>query len=80
VDNPNCTIIPVGYTGVMNNLETTNPITLDDLAGMVARGFVSIENRMADDFSQVNNRLDKIETRLDSVEQRLDSVVKFFLV
>jgi tetrahydromethanopterin S-methyltransferase subunit G len=45
---------------------------------MVARGFVSLENRMVDDFSQVNNRLDKIETRLDSVEQRLDSMVKFF--
>lgn len=54
----------------MNSLETTNPITLDDLAAMVARGFLSIENRI----DGIDIRLDNIETRLDSVETRLDSV------
>lgn len=60
----------------MSHDTTEKNITLDDLAGMVARGFVSIENRMAakEDILQINDRLDNIETRLDSVETRLDSV------
>lgn len=38
-------------------------ITLDDLAGMVQRGFVGVDKRF-----------DKVETRLDGVEERLKNV------
>ena len=45
-------------------------VTIEDLAGMVQRGFVQMDNR----FDGVDKRLDKIENRLDKVEDRLDSI------
>lgn len=72
--NRGCIFYKTTYTVFMSHDTTEKNITLDDLAGMVARGFVSIENRIAIDLGEVNKRLDNIEIRLDSVETRLDSV------
>lgn len=45
-------------------------ITLEDLAGMVARGFEGVDKR----FDEVDLRLDRVESRLTIVESRLDTI------
>ena len=50
--------------------ENNKPMTLDRLAGMVARGFGKTEER----FDHMEGRLDRVDQRLDHVEQRLGTV------
>ena len=61
---------------VMKKKEVRKRITLDDLAMMTARGFVSLEQRMDERFAQVDERFDGVEGRLDRIEaaheRRLD--------
>jgi hypothetical protein len=50
--------------------------TIDDLAGMVQKGFVGIDKRFddmatKDDLTQVNTHLGSIDTRLDHIENML---------
>ncbi len=49
-------------------------MTLDDLAGMVARGFSDVNEKMDRGFASVNGRLDKVEDRLEKVEATLEKV------
>lgn len=60
-----------------NNKKET---TLDKLAGMVARGFKSIEQKMATKeemnqrFNQVDQRFNQVDQRLDDLERKIDKV------
>ncbi|MCK4355434.1 hypothetical protein KAW43_03785 [Candidatus Parcubacteria bacterium] len=45
--------------------------TIDDLAGMVQRGFSEVNEK----FDKIDTRLDKIDGRLDRIEIKLDNVV-----
>jgi hypothetical protein len=45
-------------------------MTIDDLAGMVARGFSEVQ----DQFVEVHNKFKQIDTRLDNIDDRLDSI------
>lgn len=50
--------------------------TIDDLAGMVQKGFVGVDKRFddmatKDDLTEVNTRLDGIDTRLEHIENML---------
>ena len=44
---------------------THNTVTLDDLAGMVKRGFDAVDQR----FDSVDKRFDKVDERLDRIEK-----------
>lgn len=44
--------------------------TIDDLAGMVQKGFEGVNER----FDKVDERLDKVEGRLGDVENKLDAI------
>lgn len=48
-----------------------NGVTMDDLAGMVKRGFDDASKDTTKGFSEVNMRLDKVEVRLDRIENLL---------
>lgn len=45
-------------------------ITIDDLAGMVQRGFLGIDKRL----DGIDGRLDGIDSRLDGIDGRLDGI------
>ncbi|MBI2626584.1 MAG: hypothetical protein HYW69_03265 [Candidatus Nealsonbacteria bacterium] len=46
-------------------LMTKQNVTIDDLAGMVQKGFEGVDLR----FDKVDGRLDKIEDRLETIEK-----------
>ena len=59
----------------MNALvERPKHITINDLAGMVQRGFLDVRSEFKQEFKTLNERIGGIECRLDSVENRLGSV------
>ena len=47
-------------------------MTIDDLAGMVKRGFDDVNKGMNKRFDEVKNRLDKLETGQEDIKLRLD--------
>ena len=51
-------------------------MTLDKLAGMVAKGFESIEQRMAtkDDLKVIEFKVDNLDRKIDKVDLRVDQV------
>ena len=49
-------------------------ITLEDLAGMVNKGFESINSEMNGKFKEVDKRFDKVDGRLGSLEKRMENV------
>ncbi|MFA5933920.1 MAG: hypothetical protein WC795_01700 [Candidatus Paceibacterota bacterium] len=51
-------------------LKKKKEMTIEDLAGMVAKGFIGVDSRL----DKVDSRLDKVDSRLDKVESRLDKV------
>ena len=57
-------------------MKAKKQVTIEDLAGMVKRGFDEVNTR----FDGVDKRLDKIEGRLDNVEDRLDRIEHIFAV
>lgn len=46
-------------------------ITIEDLAGMVKRGFDKVDVR----FDRVDLKFEKVEARLDRIEKKLEGVV-----
>ncbi len=52
-------------------MEQDKEITLEDLAGMMNRGFESLRSDMDQRFDKVDNRFDGVEKRLDGVEGQL---------
>lgn len=58
-----------------------NKVTVDELAGMVARGFKESERNMKEfirefvheEISQVNVRIDKLENKVDNLETKMDT-------
>lgn len=56
----------------MNRQKSQKRITLDDLAAMTARGFLTLETKMDERFASVDERFDRLEGRLDRVEAKHD--------
>ncbi len=56
--------------------EDKKPMTLEDLAAMVAGGFNDVTSRMAtkDDLSKVTTKIDAIENRISTLETTVGSV------
>jgi predicted nucleic acid-binding Zn-ribbon protein len=52
------------------------PMTIDDLAVMVATGFNDVTGRMAtkDDVAQISGRIDKLEGRMGEFEGKMDKL------
>jgi hypothetical protein len=52
------------------------PMTIDDLAVMVATGFNDVTSRMAtkDDVTQITGRMDKLEGRMDRLDHRMEAL------
>ena len=49
-------------------------VTIEDLAGMVKRGFDSVDKR----FEQVDQRFDSVDKRFEQVDKRFEQVDKRF--
>jgi len=49
-------------------------ITINELARMVAKGFLDMQHHFDQRLSKIEKRLDKIEERLDKIEVRLNRV------
>ena len=47
--------------------DTNKPVTLDDLALMVGKGFLANEDR----FDKLDSRMDKIDSRMDKLETQM---------
>jgi hypothetical protein len=61
-------------------MNKTNGITLDDLAGMVARGFAQVDIRFKEFDSRfvaleekMDVRFEKVERKIEELEQRMNS-------
>lgn len=54
----------------------TEKITIEDLAGMIQRGFEETTKKADVDarFNKVDGRLDHVDKRLDGIDGRLDSI------
>jgi hypothetical protein len=52
------------------------PMTIDDLAVMVATGFNDVTSRMAtkDDVTQITGRMDKLEGKMDRLDHRMEAL------
>jgi chaperonin cofactor prefoldin len=60
------------YTVVM----AKKSVTIDDLAGMVQRGFVDLEKRIDGRFDSVDKRIDGVDKRMDGLEEKIDGLDK----
>ena len=49
--------------------------TIDDLAGMVKRGFDEVDKR----FAEVDKRFDAMDTRFDAMDKRFDRIENLIL-
>lgn len=49
-------------------------ITIDDLAGMIAKGFLETAKK-----SEVDKRFDEVDKRFDKVEDRLETIEKLLI-
>ncbi|MEK7115154.1 MAG: hypothetical protein AAB847_02235 [Patescibacteria group bacterium] len=52
--------------------------TIDDLAGMVQKGFLEIKDEMKSEFVEVHKEIEglrlEVEARFESIEKRLDRI------
>ncbi|QQG42986.1 MAG: hypothetical protein HYW15_00940 [Candidatus Giovannonibacteria bacterium] len=53
-------------------------VTTEDLAGMVARGFDGVHNKMDKGFAQVDKRFEQVDKRFEQVDKRFEQVDKRF--
>ena len=53
-----------------------NPMSIEHLAQMTARGFADMEKRFDDMRDGMNKRFDAVEKRLEHIERRLDALEK----
>lgn len=51
-------------------------VTIDDLAAMVGRGFLSMQETLAskEDIAELSGRVDSIEIRLDKLESNVEGI------
>ena len=47
-----------------------NEITIDELAGMTARGFAAVDEK----FARIDEKFDKVDERFDRLEQKIDDL------
>ena len=55
-------------------METKKEITMDELAGMVQRGFVALENKMDGKFEIVDKKFDQIDKKFDQIDKKFDQI------
>lgn len=63
-------------------MSRSKKITIEDLAGMVKRGFDDVDHRldaMDTRFDHIDNRLNGIDHRLDAMDTRLDRIENLLL-
>lgn len=53
---------------------SSNGITLDDLAGMVKKGFDDLGDKMEKGFDAVDKRFEKVEKRLGALEEGQEAI------
>lgn len=49
-------------------------INLDDLAGMINKGFESVRSEMNEGFNKVDERFEKVDKRFEALEKRMGNV------
>ena len=59
-------------------METKKEITINELAGMMQRGFVALESKMDEKFDIVDKRFEQVDKRFEQVDKRFEQVDKRF--
>ena len=59
-------------------METEKEITINELAGMMQRGFVALENKMDGKFETVDRRFEQVDKRFEQVDRKFEQVDKRF--
>jgi len=56
-------------------------ITIEDLAGMIKRGFdeTATKTEMNQRFEEIDERFDKVDKRFDKIDDRLEKIEKLIL-
>ncbi|MCK5122888.1 MAG: hypothetical protein KAQ87_01960 [Candidatus Pacebacteria bacterium] len=53
-------------------METKKEITIDELAGMMQRGFVALENKMDSKFDKLDSKFDRLDNKVNGLKSEMD--------